>query len=113
MTKDKGGINSPSPVNVPICDPFDAECGAPVTFEGAPSGASITKSGNVWPFVDSKGDPYTDPISFPLVGNVQIYIGEDLTVGTTYPYSVNNAACSQDVIKGVTIVDGARMKKSA
>jgi hypothetical protein len=115
MTHERKGKRSDdlSPVNVPICDSFDAELDQPVNFTGAPSGASISKSGSVWPFVDSNGNPYTDPIDFPLPSNSQIYIADDLNEDQSYPYNVNNAGCNQGVIKSVTIVDGTRMRKSA
>jgi hypothetical protein len=104
----------PNPVSTSICDPFEAEAGAQVTFTSAPNGASIDQiSGDAWPFCGPDGEDYGPPINFPLPGATEIYVKEDLTVGDTYPYSVLNAGCTQDVTKGVTIIDGARMRKSA
>jgi hypothetical protein len=113
MTHERKTGEDIPPVNVPICDSFDAVLDQPVNFTGAPVGASITPSGSVWPFVDANGNPYPYPINFPMPGNTQIYIADDLNEDQAYPYNVNNAGCSLDVIKTVTIVDGTQMRKSA
>jgi hypothetical protein len=114
MTHDRKDQDGPTPVSTNICDGFEAEPGAEVTFTNAEAGAEIVQSGTVWPFFESDlTTPYGPPIGpFPLPGVTKIYVG-DFKVGDNIPYNVTNQTCNNAIQKSVTIISGAMLKKSA
>jgi hypothetical protein len=112
MTHEKRD-DTPPPVSTNICNGFEAQSGAEVTFTNAETGAEIVQSGSVWPFYKSDGTQYGPPIGpFPLAGNTKIYVG-DYPVGDQIPYNVINQTCNNLIQKSVTIVSSAMLKKSA
>ena len=86
----------PNPVNPNICESFQAQLGAEVTFAGVIGTQTITQIGNVWPFTVS------NPMTVPNTHTIRIK-STGLTVGQTYPYNVSQA-CFEGVQKGVTII---------
>ncbi|HUO24054.1 MAG TPA: hypothetical protein VMU61_00205 [Candidatus Aquilonibacter sp.] len=113
MTKDNKAQDTPSPVSTNICNGFEAEAGAEVTFTSVTAGCKIEKVGSVWPFCNADGSSFGPPIGpFPLPGNTKIFVNSSLSVGDTVPYNVTQT-CTTLVQKAVTIIAGATMKKSA
>jgi H+/gluconate symporter-like permease len=86
----------PNPVNPSICESFQAQLGAQVTFGGVIGTQTITQVGNVWPFT------VLSPMTVPNTQTIRIK-SSGLTVGQTYPYSVSQA-CIEGIQKGVTII---------
>jgi hypothetical protein len=114
MTQEIRSADTPPPVSTSICSGFDAELGAQVTFTGAANGTTITEiAGETWPFCHQGGSAYPT-ITFPVVSTVDyVYIkSSGLTLNQTYNYNVSQA-CPGEVTKGVKIISGARLKKSA
>jgi hypothetical protein len=115
MTHEKRAEGNPPPaVSTEICNGFEAEPGAEVTFTNAEAGAEIVQSGTVWPFFEANlTTPYGPPIGpFPLPGVTKIYVG-NFAVGDNIPYTVANQTCTNAIQKSVTIISGAMLKKSA
>ena len=100
MATHKVTFDTPSPVNPNICNGFDAEMGAKVTFTGVVGSQTISSiEGQTWPF------SLASPISLPRPGNSYVYIlSSGLRVGDTYYYNVSQT-CANEAMKGVTIVD--------
>jgi hypothetical protein len=114
MTNDKRSDDTPPPAVTNICSGFEAELGALVTFNGAANGTTITQiAGQTWPFCHQDGSAYPT-ITFPIISTVNyVYIkSSGLTPEQTYNYDVSQV-CTTEVTKGVKIVTGARLKKSA
>lgn len=113
MTQEKRSADTPPSVSTNICSGFDAEMGAQVTFNGAANGTTITQIGETWPFCHQDGSAYPT-ITFPILSTANyVYIkSSGVTVGTTYNYNVSQI-CPGEVTKGVKIVAGAMLKKSA
>jgi hypothetical protein len=86
----------PNPVTPNICESFQAQLGAQVTFGGVNGTQTITQVGNVWPFT------IASPMTVPNPTPIHIK-STGLTVGQTYPYNVSQA-CFEGVQKGVTII---------
>jgi len=90
--------SAPNPVNPNICDSFQAQLGAQVTFAGVTGIQTITEvSPQTWPF------NLSSPMTVPNPSTIHIKTS-GLTVGTTYPYTVSQN-CIQGVQKGVTIIN--------
>jgi len=87
---------TPNPVTPNICESFQAQLGAQVTFGGVNGTQTITQVGNVWPFT------VLSPMTVPNTQTIRIK-STGLTVGQTYPYTVSQA-CTEGVQKGVTII---------
>jgi hypothetical protein len=114
MTHEIRDTDTPPPVSTNICSGFDAEMGAQVTFTGAANGTTITEiAGETWPFCHQDGSDYPT-ITFPITSTVNyVYIkSSGLSANQTYNYNVSQI-CPGEVTKGVKIITGARLKKSA
>jgi hypothetical protein len=114
MTPDKRTEDTPPSVSTSICSGFQAEMGALVTFTGASSGTTITEiAGETWPFCHADGSAYPT-ITFPVVSTADyVYIkSSGLTLDETYNYNVSQA-CPEGVTKGVKIIAGEMLRKSA
>jgi hypothetical protein len=100
MATHKVTFDTPSPVSTNICNSFEAEMGAQVTFTGVVGSQTITAiAGQTWPF------SLASPISLPRPGQSYVYIlSSGLTVGDTYNYNVSQT-CANEAMKGVTITD--------
>jgi hypothetical protein len=115
MTKDNRSEDTPNPVSTNICDSFEAELGAEVTFTNATAGAEIKKvqPSDTWPFVKGDGTSFGPPIGpFPLPGAQHVYIDSSLTVGQSYQYDVTQS-CPSAVTKNVKIIASMRLQRSA
>jgi len=89
---------TPSPVNPNICDSFQAQLGAQVTFAGVTGIQTITQiAGTTWPF------SIASPMTVPNPTTIHIKT-TGLNVGTTYPFNVSQQ-CPSALQKGVTIIN--------
>jgi len=89
--------NIPNPVNPNICDSFQAQLGAQVTFAGVTGIQTITEvSPQTWPF------NLSSPMTVPNPTTIHIKT-TGLTVGTAYPFNVSQT-CASGVQKSVTII---------
>lgn len=88
---------TPNPVTPNICDSFQAQLGAQVTFNGVNGNQTITQiPGTTWPFTVASPMPIPNPSTIHIKST-------GLTVGQTYNYNVSQA-CPQGIQKGVTII---------
>ncbi len=87
----------PNPVTPNICDSFQAQLGAQVTFNGVNGNQTITQiPGKAWPFTVASPMPVPNPSTIRIKST-------GLTVGETYFYDVSQV-CPQGIQKGVTII---------
>jgi hypothetical protein len=101
MATHKITFDAPSPVTTNICNDFEAQMGAKVTFTGVVGSQTISAiPGQTWPF------SLASPISLPRPGQSYVYIlSSGLTPGDTYNFNVSQT-CANEATKGVTIIDG-------